>query len=201
VTEFQLNGKDIPYSPLDTVRWHDVVFEDYPTLTYKVNRALPIRVENGSPTYRDVEKRYELAGFAGGKVYLHYDIDEANQMLYLQDKNVPAGRSNDSGSNARGSRLPASATEKPRRSEPVKLAWHYSRPSDSRIILSGQDENKNSIYVVLDRVDQQLPILIDSPVPGQPLHYDSGFGRRYPVHDKSYDGFGAPRTKESDDDQ
>jgi hypothetical protein len=138
----------------------------------------------------------------GGKVYLHYDIDEANQMLYLQDKNVPpAGRSNDGGSNARGSRSTASATEKLRRSEPVRLAWHYSRPSDSRIILSGQDENKNSIYVVLDRVDQHLPILIDSPVPGQAQHYDPFFGKRYPVHDKSYDGFGAPRSKESDDDQ
>jgi hypothetical protein len=65
VKEYQLNGKDIPYSPLDPVRWHDVVFEDCPTLTYKVNRALPIRIENVSPVYKDVEKRYELAGFAG----------------------------------------------------------------------------------------------------------------------------------------
>ncbi len=91
VTEFKLDGQDIPYSPLDPVRWHDVVFEDYPTLTYKVDKALPIRLENGGQGISDAEKRYELAGFAGGRTYLHYDIDEANQTLTVQDKNSDAG--------------------------------------------------------------------------------------------------------------
>jgi hypothetical protein len=192
VTEFQLNGKVLPYSPLDPIRWHDVVFEDYPTLTYKVGRALPIRVENGGSAYRDFDKRYELAGFAGGRVYLHYDVDEANQILYLQDKNVPAARAGGPAPNPRGGKPQAGAREKPKRAEPEKLAWHYSRPSDSRIILSGLDENKNSIYVVLDRVKEQYPIQIESPVQGQAVRYDRTFARRYPVHDKSFDGKGAP---------
>jgi len=63
-----------------------VVFEDYPTLTYKVDKALPIRLENGGQGIGDAEKRYELAGFAGGRTYLHYDIDAANQTLTVQDK-------------------------------------------------------------------------------------------------------------------
>ena len=200
VTEFQLNGKDLPYSPLDPVRWHDVVFEDYSTLTYKVNRALPVRVENGSPTYKDINKRYELEGSAGGRVYLHYDVDEANQMLYLQDKNVLMARPNDNGSGTSGSRSRAGGAGRPRRAESVKIAWHYSRPSESRIILSGQDEKNNSIYVVLDRVPEQLPILIKSPVPGEPLQYSPFFGKRYPVHERSYDGFGDPHISYVEDD-
>jgi hypothetical protein len=82
----------------------------------------------------------------------------------------------------------------------VKLAWHYSRPSESRIILSGQDEMNNSIYVVLDRVTEQIPILIESPVPGQPLQYRPFFGKRYPVHERSYDGFGDPHISYVEDD-
>jgi hypothetical protein len=65
VTEFRLNGKDIPYSPLDPVRREDAVFEDYPTFTYKVNHAWKIRLDNQSPMHENAQKRYELAGFAG----------------------------------------------------------------------------------------------------------------------------------------
>ena len=123
VKEFSVSGNDLPYSIIDPVRWQNVVFEKWNTLSIRIKRQVP-----------------------------------------------------------------------------VKLAWHYDRPSDSRIILSGQDENKNSIYVVLDRVSEQLSILIKSPVPGQPLQYSPFFEKRYPVHDRSYDGFGAPRRTEEDED-
>jgi hypothetical protein len=185
VTEFRLNDKVLPYSPLDPVRWHDVVFEDYPTLVYKVNRAFSLQLGNGSPAYKDVEKRYELSGFAGGRRYLHYEVDEAHQLLYLEDKNQGSEFGDLDREVGRSGKTKAKPIPKP-----VKLVWHYSRPSDSRIILSGPDDKGNSLYVVLDRIEEKYPIQIGSPLPGQPLHYDRTFTRRYPVTDRSFDSKG-----------
>jgi hypothetical protein len=67
------------------------------------------------------------------------------------------------------------------------MAWHYERPSPTRIILSGKDENNNEIYAVLDRIDEQRPINIQSPVQGEPLNHKP-WPRRYPVTDASFDG-------------
>jgi len=210
VTEFKLNGKDVPYSPLDPVRWHDVVFEDYPTLTYKVDKALPIRLENGGQGISDAEKRYELAGFAGGRTYLHYDIDAANQTLTVQDKNSDVATRDASGprtptlldqilkrvaDNGTAPASSANATTPGRgrgrggkRGGVKKLVWHYSRPSDSRIILTGRTFDNQEFYAVLDRVDETQAIHISSPIQGDPLIYGRPFGRRYPVTDRSFDG-------------
>jgi len=184
VSEFTYNGKTLPYSPLDPVRWQNAIFEEYSTFVYKVNRAFPIRLDNGADTFLDIEKRYEMAGFAGGRKYLHYDIDDVNHTLTLQDKNLPTtAREQQQINTAQGTNVKF----KP----PVKMKWTFSRPSPTRIILSGLDEDKNSIYAVLDRVDEQQAIHIVSPVQGQPLHYDRVFYRRFPIRDRSFDGTGA----------
>jgi hypothetical protein len=187
VTEFVYNGKTLPYSPFDPIRWQNADFEEYSTFVYKVNRPFSIRTDNGADTFLDVEKRYEMAGFAGGRRYFHYDIDNAHGTLILQDKNEPASlREKVQAATAQG--LP---TKDMKWTPPQKLSWQFSRPSPGRIILSGVDEKKNTIYAVLDRVDEQQAIHIDSPVQGQPLHYDRVFYRRYPIHDSSFDGTGA----------
>src|SRR5690606_3335543 len=36
VTEFKLNNKTLPYSPFDPVRWQDVTFEDWSSMSFKV---------------------------------------------------------------------------------------------------------------------------------------------------------------------
>ncbi|MDW5266056.1 MULTISPECIES: hypothetical protein [Acidobacteriaceae] len=205
VTEFKLNGKELPYSPLDPVRWHDVTFEDYPTITYKVDKPLPIRLENGGPATKDAEKHYELAGFAGGRTYLHYDLDEANQTLTVQDKNAdvrsrdpnmvlgapPAKKSSD---DAGADSASSDKNKKGRggrggkKQDVVKYVWHYSRPSDSRIILTGSTPDKQEFYAVLDRVQENQAIHVDSPIQGEPLVYSRQFGRRFPVRPKSFDG-------------
>jgi hypothetical protein len=181
VTEFRLDNKVLPYSPLDPVRWHDVVFESYSTLTYKVNHPWPIRLDNQSSMFKEIEKRYELAGFAGGRRYFHYTFDEARHLLYLEDKNDPADSTS-------GPQKRSRAVQKTKpKAQTIKLTWHYERPSPTRIILTGQDENKKSIYVVLDRADERYAINVGSPMPGQPLQYNRQFTNRYPVHDASFD--------------
>jgi hypothetical protein len=189
VTEFRLNGKEIPYSPLDPVRWQDAVFEDYPTFTYRVNHAWKIRLDNQSPMYKDAQKRYELAGFAGGRRYFHYSLDEGKQLLSVQDKIGVVGNPGVAGNESQGrsgGRNRNQGKGKAAKDAPV-LAWHYERPSEGRIILSGKDENGNTLYAVLDRVDETWPIKIESPIEGQPVRY-AQWERRYPVTRANFDG-------------
>ncbi|RYY34102.1 MAG: hypothetical protein EOP46_14515, partial [Sphingobacteriaceae bacterium] len=45
VTEFKLNGKEVPYSPLDLKRWQDAAFEEWSSLSFKVyNRPQQIEM-------------------------------------------------------------------------------------------------------------------------------------------------------------
>jgi hypothetical protein len=186
VTEFRLNGKVVPYSPLDPVRWQDVVFEDYPTFTYKVNHPWPIRLDNQSSAFKDSQKRYELAGFAGGRRYFSYTGDESKQLLYLQDKTGLPAKGEDR--RATTGKTHARPGNKATKGESVQLVWHYERPDENRIVLSGKDESHNDIYAVLDRIDeQQAPVKVESPVEGQPLQYRQ-WPRRYPLTSAGFDG-------------
>jgi hypothetical protein len=182
VSEFRVNGKEIPYSPLDPVRWHDAIFENYSTFTYKVNRPLPIRLDNQSSMFREIDKKYELAGFAGGRRYFFYTFDDNQHLLYLEEKGDVAPGENTNERHLRGA-------VKPKRPKPaIKLVWHYERPTSERIILSGKDDQQNSIYAVLDRISEHLAINVGSPVQGQPLQYSRPFYNRYPVRDAGFDG-------------
>lgn len=133
VTEFKLNNKVIPYSPLDSLRWQDAIFESWSTLTFKVNRASVMDQSNGGGySNKDLERGWELAGIGGGRRYFYYEDDSHKDVLHLQNKN-----------------------QKHRKE---KLTLHYSRPSSSRIILKGSDEFKNSIEVILDRKKITYPL-------------------------------------------
>jgi len=153
VTEFRLNGNPLPYNPLDSVRWQNVVFENWSTMIYKVNKPFPISLNNGTPNLNDVQRSYELAGIAGGRRFLYYEKDTINQILYLKDKNQKRGGDEES---ARGT---VAATKKEKPEKPL-FTWRYDRPSSSRIVLHGKLENKDSFDVVLDRVDRKFPIQI-----------------------------------------
>src|SRR5690606_12138625 len=76
----------------------------------------------------DIDRNYELAGFAG-RHYFYYDADTVNHTLALQNKNIN------------------------HRNE--KLFLNYSRPNDSTIVLSGINENKDSIHVVLAKINKK----------------------------------------------
>lgn len=91
VTEFKVNNQPIAYSPLDSVRWKDVTFEKWTTLTYNVNRPVKLDLSNGGGSpMRDINRTFELTGVAGGKRVFYYDADTVNHVLYLQDKYVSA---------------------------------------------------------------------------------------------------------------
>lgn len=129
VKEFSLNNRIIPYSKTDRNRWQDVVFEKWSTLTIKVNRPVKIDFSSAEAVHKnDIDRNYELAGFAG-RHYFYYEADTVNHTLSLQNKNK----------NHKGERLFLS----------------YQRPNDSTIVLSGINENSDSIRVVLNKINKK----------------------------------------------
>lgn len=189
VTEFRLNNRVIPYSPLDTVRWKEATFENWTTLTFKVNRPNVLDLSNGGGSpMRDIQRTFEITGVAGGQRAFHYYADTVDKVLYLQDKNVAGSRRRDGGGAAgAGTGTPgkndnwisaaawkhigdertfidkaAWSTRRDREfSKPApevkrnRMVLHYHTTDGSRVTLSGINENKDSIYVVLDRVNRK----------------------------------------------
>jgi len=193
VTEFRINGQVIPYNPLDTVRWQEATFENWTTLTFKVNHPVLIDPSNGGGSpMKDIQRTFEITGVAGGERAFHYYADTVDKVLYLQDKNAIAsrgGRGNRGGGNrsnkakkpadnwisqtalqhigdekkmidehawsTRRDREFAAKTPEPKRN---RMILQYSTTDGSRVILSGIDEKKDSIYVVLDRYNRKYTL-------------------------------------------
>jgi len=89
VKEFYLNNTLIPYNPLDSVRWQDLTFEKWTTLTYQVHKPQPLDLSNGGGNpIRDIDRNFEIAGVGGGRRAFHYYADTVDHVLYLQDKNI-----------------------------------------------------------------------------------------------------------------
>jgi len=152
VTEFKLNGKLLPFNPLDSVRWRSVVFERWSTLIYQVHKPFSISLANGTPNPKDIDRSYELAGIAGGRRFLYYTIDHKTQNLILQDKNRPSRDEDGPGKKNKS---------KEKVVKEQKLVWHFKRDGKNRIILSGLNDRKDSLYVVLDKVDRKFASKLD----------------------------------------
>ena len=130
VSLFRLNHDTLPYSPTDSIRWKNVVFEPWATLSVDANHATDIDSANNEDltARNDLAKTYELEG-TNGRSYYNYEVDSATQTLSLRNKN--------------------------RRDSADRWLLHYTRPDSSHIILSGLTPHQDSIYVVLDRIDKK----------------------------------------------
>ncbi|MCE7040345.1 hypothetical protein [Dyadobacter sp. CY312] len=210
VAEFKINNQEIPYSPTDSVRWQWATFENWTTLTYKVNKPQPLDLSNGGGSpMRDVERTFELTGTAGGQKVFHYLADTIQNVLYLRDKYNRSGYRDGIGAGAQGqsegagqqdtavrgvkgkgqgerneqggqgdnwiskaalinigdenkmldprgasTRRDREFAAKPRKDKRNKMILNYNTTDGSRVVLSGINENKDSIYVVLNRVER-----------------------------------------------
>ena len=133
VTEFRLNNTIVPYSPVDPTRWQNVTFEKWSTISFTVFNTFEIHPEAGrGKQYKDVDRTYESAGTGGGRRHYYYEDNPATHTLTLFNKNKSY--------------------------KDQRLVLSYSRPSANRIVLNGINENKDSIYVVLDRKDKIYPL-------------------------------------------
>lgn len=90
VKAFYLNNKLIPEALNDSVRWQDLTFEKWTTMTFKVSKPQPLDLSNGGGNpIRDIDRTFEIAGVGGRRVF-HYYADTIDRVLYLQDKNIAA---------------------------------------------------------------------------------------------------------------
>jgi hypothetical protein len=120
VTSFQINKHEIPYSAQDSVRWSEATFENWTTLTFKVNRPTDLDLSNGGgDPQHDINRTFEVAGVGGGRRVFHYYGDTIDHVLYLQDKykaipdrrNITAGVGGDGG--VHESELPKEKKQEP----------------------------------------------------------------------------------------
>lgn len=134
VREFRINGKVLPYSQTDSVRWKDVVFEKWATLSVRSNRPLVIDSTNFEKIQKDdFDRNYELAGISS-RHYYSYDADTTTNTISLKNKN--------------------------RNFPGETLKFQISRPDSLTIILSGTDQKKDSLYVVLEKIEMQYPLYL-----------------------------------------
>lgn len=129
VREFVINNDTIPYSTTDPVRWKDVVFEEWATISIRSNQPVQIDATNVEVVAQSDEERiYELAGSIG-RHYYGYDIDEANQRITLVNKN--------------------------KHHADDRLVLNYLRPDSNTVILAGIDGDNNTLNIVLDKLDKK----------------------------------------------
>jgi hypothetical protein len=129
VSLFRINNDTIPYSPADSERWRDVVFEKWSSVSIRSGKPVLVYRANTEEIFlKDEDKNYEYVN-TQGRHYYDYKVDSTEHVLILENRN------------------PDHSSE--------KLILHYSRPDSSRIILSGINENKDSVYAELERVNKK----------------------------------------------
>jgi hypothetical protein len=127
VSEFSVNGNTLPYSLIDPVRWQNVVFEKWNTISIRIDRPVTIDVANPDIAFQPDDKRdYELAG-NGGRHFYTYTADPAGGTIHLQGKNDPGER----------------------------FFFNLARPDDRTILLTGNDEKGNALRIVLEKIDKK----------------------------------------------
>lgn len=185
VSEFRLNNQVLPYNPLDSVRWQQVTFEKWTTLTFRVNKPVRLDLSNGGGSpMRDINRTFEIAGVGGGQRVFYYEADTVNQVLHLQDKNR-TGASRDAKPQKQyltpaqeyrqidergltGRRLKGIPRERARDGGRNLMTLHYETADGGKnVVLRGVNEKKDSLYVVLKRLDKQYTLSKSSIDAGQ----------------------------------
>lgn len=140
VSLFKINGKLLPYSATDTVRWKDVVLEKWATMSVRFNQPGDLGPLKKEQIFKqdyeqiheqDNDRGYELSG-AGGRQYYSYAVDTLTHNLSLKNRN--------------------------QKHKQDIMFLHYDRPNATTIVLSGVNKNQDSLYVVLTKINKKYPV-------------------------------------------
>lgn len=128
VTRFVFNGVEHPPSLYDTLRWKDVVFEPWSTISIRTQSgALPLRQDTQEFPVEDEQRSYEAAGNAG-REYFSYAKDSSTSALVLRNK-------------------------KNKDSE-IDFWLQFHQPDSVSMILTGKTRLQDTIYVELQKIDK-----------------------------------------------
>lgn len=123
VAEFKVNNQLIPYNPIDTTRWQNVVFEKFNTFSIKV----------ASETNLNTDNKVRTTEYYGnvGRLYYAYEADTVTHTFVLKN-----------------------------RADTTRQIWlKYEHPNDKTFVLKGILENKDSVYVVLNKIEKKYPLV------------------------------------------
>jgi len=149
VSSFSVNGRVIPYSPLDTLRWQDVTFEKFSTITFKVNKPVKLDLSNGVPAPKDIDRTWELTGISGGRLFYHYEADTVQRVIKLYNKH----RSKKEGKSKKTTNPPEQKAD---------YTFHYEFSGNSVIVLKGQNKRGESLHIELSRQEKQYALRNDT---------------------------------------
>jgi len=126
VCEFKINGTWLPYSFTDSIRWQNVVFEEWPTISIGVNRKVtPDDLTTEEIFKEDRDRTFEATGSTGRSFY-GYEADTINYVLRFKNRN--------------------------RHYPNDEFTLNYKRLGQDKIKLWGLNQNRDSIQVVLSKV-------------------------------------------------
>lgn len=127
VDEFVLNGDTLAYSATDKIRWQDVVFEEWNTLSVRKNDQIKAIRSTQFLSNEDQFRDYEYSQ-VGDRLYYRY-TEEAGSTLHL--KNPNPNYADDS------------------------YTFKIQRPDSLHVILEGTNQKGDSLYVNLHRLDKK----------------------------------------------
>ncbi|RYF47322.1 MAG: DoxX family protein, partial [Cytophagaceae bacterium] len=128
VQTFKLAGETLPYSKTDSVRWQDVVFETWNTISIKSNRpVIADRSNTEQIQIDDANRTYEQAGTTG-RHYYSYQIDSTKHVLTLTNRN-------------------------PNYPNETLILRYQQAPN--QLALSGLNESRDSVYIVLNKLNKK----------------------------------------------
>jgi hypothetical protein len=158
VKAFYLNNVLIPDNPYDSLRWQDLTFEKWTTMTFKVNKAQRLDLSNGGGNpIRDIDRTFEIAGVGGGRRVFHYYADTIDKVLYLQDKNIAAaafkrgGQRSDEGYPNRPENKQKSLTDNYPEDWINERAWHHIGDENKMINPRGITARRSKAFATLPK--------------------------------------------------
>jgi len=142
VTRFSIDGQDHPYNVADTLRWQNVVFEKWATLSIKINKNFIVYNDYVETVPLPHERSdFEFAGTTGRKYY-NYQADTVQHTLKLQDQEqerINTGQQ------------PGGPHAEPLTSPHFKITddqLSYGLNPDATITLSGKVDGRNIVAVL-----------------------------------------------------
>lgn len=125
VTSFSINDRDIPYSLTDSIRWRDVVFEQWNTLSVRSNRVYTGAEKRPQIGFQSNDNRdYEFLG-NGGRSFYHYQ-QRTDSIILINPRN-PADR----------------------------YQFQLQRPDTANIVLKGINSQGDLLQVKLNRINKK----------------------------------------------
>jgi len=125
VSSFKINDTLLPYSLTDTVRWQDVVFEKWNTLSVRDGQTHLPNLSSPSVAYQpEASRNYEFIG-NGGRVF--YSYHQHDKVIELNNRNDSADR----------------------------ITFSIDRPDKATIRLNGKNSKGDSLWIILDKLDKE----------------------------------------------